>query len=567
MSYSKQALDLAKKLNDDQLISKAHYQVGTAYWSIGELVEAMEELQISLSFLDAELNPELTCRIYLRLGAIYAANGEHTKAIYYYNVAIPYFDRVHNNFIKHGIYNNIGKALLDIELLDSARRYFDLAFEYEDKIPERFMPILLFNMADLNYQQKNIEESKKFLFLCDSLSKIHNDRRSQIRVGQLTAEILLQENQVEMGLEQIENVNTLAQGTGVRELLAITNETYSRVLERSGKVEEALKALRASHLYYDSIQSKKAKNKLELFIFDEAEKEKEDLRMLQQIAELKAANQKQLTIIAAVIAILMLIIAWTNYRSRKLIKDQNDDLQTKNKLIEKQSEQLGDLSVFKTKVMGVMAHDVKSPIQNIFGIIDLLDNQMMTNEDLQKLLPHVSDQLSKVNVLLNNIFEWSRASLDDESVKPELFRLHEMAASSVEEHTTAVDAKGVVIKNLISSEIKAYADPNMIKVVIRNLLNNAIKYSKENGNISLEASQSGNTTTFSIADEGVGMTDETIKKLFSYGTKSEIGTANEIGSGFGLIVCKDFVEMNLGDISVKSEPNRGTVFTVELPSS
>ena len=567
LAYSLELLRLSQSLKNDFQIAEAYYKIGSAYWSIGDLAMALEHMQYSMPYLSPTENPDLYSRVYMRIGAIYSASDDNVKGIYYYNKAIPYFDLVGDNFIKFAIYSNIGKSLMDISYLDSAAYYFKEAYAQSSDIPQRFLPILLFNMADLQFQQNSLETSLQTLTVCDSLALAYGDLRSQIRVAQLRAEIALLQKDFPQAQAYILFATQEAEKTQVKELIAITHETYAKVLEELNQNDAAFQALKTSQLYFDSIQSVQAKNKLELYNFDESEQEKEELRKQQEISELKASNRQLIALAASVIALLMLAVAVTNIRRQQMIKKQNVNLKEKNILIEKQRAQLDYLNNFKSKVMGIMAHDMKGPLQSIFGIMDILNHQLMSPDELKEFIPHVNNQLSQVNLLLNNIFEWSKAGINEDYIKISKIDIHHLITESIQENQHTAESKKLKIVNNIPTELMAKADPNMIKVVIRNLFYNAIKYSNESGSITFDGVSQTNTIEISIADQGVGMSQETIEKLFSYDTESQQGTAKEIGTGFGLIVCKDFVQMNNGTITVSSERGKGSLFTITIPKA
>jgi len=128
--------------------------------------------------------------------------------------------------------------------------------------------------------------------------------------------------------------------------------------------------------------------------------------------------------------------------------------------------------------------------------------------------------------------------------------------------------KNIILKNNVSSNYNAYADPDMIETIIRNLVSNAIKYTNENGEVSINIADKGNNITVSVEDNGLGMSPEMINNLFKDGTQeTTYGTNEEAGTGLGLLICKEFVEMNGGIIWVESEIKKGSKFYFTLPKA
>ncbi|MFT4785531.1 MAG: two-component system sensor histidine kinase/response regulator [Cyclobacteriaceae bacterium] len=567
LSYAQQALALeySKSLTPEE-IANIHLRIASAYWSKGNLAQALSELQQCLKEAESFNNPLLLSKIYMRIGSIFAGSGDNLNAVIYYQKAIPIFQDLEDSFIKFGIYNNIGKALMDMNKLDSAEGYFDQAYTIIDKIQTSYLPILLFNVAHLRYRQGEIDSSLEILYECDSLAQKYGDIRALIRVAQLQSIIHLEAGELHKSLPLIEFATEHAKQTNVKELITITQSSYSRILEKDNRIEEAFAALKLAELYEDSIQNSQAINKLELFSFNQSEKEKQGLIKQQEISQLKAKNQKLVAIASSFIAILTLAISIVFYLRQRLINRKNSDLRAKNLLIENQRKELDNLNSLKNKIMAITAHDIRGPLQSLYGIIDILHHKLLDPKELESQLPLISQQLAKVNLLLNNVFEWSRAGIVDDKVHKETVVVKTVIDSAINEQQMLADDKHLKVINKASAEYSAMLDAQMIKVILRNIFYNAIKYSNRGGTIMFDTEKHQDNVHIIVSDEGVGMDKVTLKKLFSGDIDSTKGTANETGSGFGLVICQDFVKMNNGSIEVTSSPNEGSTFTLIFPS-
>jgi signal transduction histidine kinase len=162
--------------------------------------------------------------------------------------------------------------------------------------------------------------------------------------------------------------------------------------------------------------------------------------------------------------------------------------------------------------------------------------------------------------------EWARSQTGDLEYKPALWVMNEIISLNIYLFKENAKAKNIQIGVLNQTDYKVFADYNMVNFIVRNLLNNAIKFSFQNGKIEIDQQMKDNFYLFTVRDFGVGMNNETINGLFKIeSTNPKVGTANEKGTGLGLIICKEFIEKNGGEIWVESQEQRGSIFHFRLP--
>jgi len=237
--------------------------------------------------------------------------------------------------------------------------------------------------------------------------------------------------------------------------------------------------------------------------------------------------------------------------------------------LQKSEAQLKDLNAQKDKFFSIIAHDLKSPFNAILGFSELLADQLKVNdyEGVYEYAVILQQSSQRAYDLVLNLLEWSRMQTGKKEFMPEFFEL----VSFMEETTPIFEGiaaqKSITIKSGLPHNLPVFADKPMISTVIRNLINNAIKFTHEGGEITLSARKDKNTVLVSVADNGVGISKTRIDRLFRFSeNESTVGTANEKGSGLGLILCKEFVEKHGGRIWVESEEGKGSVFTFSIPA-
>ena len=239
-------------------------------------------------------------------------------------------------------------------------------------------------------------------------------------------------------------------------------------------------------------------------------------------------------------------------------------------LLKKNNAELKENNATKDKLFSIIAHDLKNPIGNILIISELMANSMENNENETsgELLAMIGSQAKETMNLLETLFEWAKSQTGLIKYKPEILNLQEIIEQVVEIHNPAAILKGIIFDIVQSDEIFVFADPNMLHAVLRNLITNAIKFTNQGGLISITAEVLPDSTKITVADNGVGMDLKTQESLFRIDTTlTTTGTANEKGTGLGLIICKEFIEKHGGRIHVESEPGEGSKFIFNLPSA
>jgi two-component system sensor histidine kinase/response regulator len=237
----------------------------------------------------------------------------------------------------------------------------------------------------------------------------------------------------------------------------------------------------------------------------------------------------------------------------------------------KESEtKLKELNATKDKLFSIIAHDLKSPFNGLLGFSEILNENIRTFpiEKSEEIITTINSTAKQTLVLLENLLTWANTQTGQFDFKPENQSLKPIIQAIVVVLNSSASIKNITINSFLSDDITAYADLNMLKTVLRNLISNAIKFTDSGGKVDINTVSDKNQIKITVADDGVGMNEETISKLFRIdATLTTKGTANESGSGLGLILCKEFVEKHGGKIWIESEVGKGSKFVFTLPLS
>jgi signal transduction histidine kinase len=263
-----------------------------------------------------------------------------------------------------------------------------------------------------------------------------------------------------------------------------------------------------------------------------------------------------------------------SFLQEQKIRKQNEELLVLNASLEEKvkqrTEELTISNASKDKFFSIIAHDLKNPFNALLGLTDSMIAYWdeMTDEEKIDFMKELNSLSKNTYNLLKNLLEWSRSQTGNIVVDPSVFAPFDVANENIRVLKKHADSKNITITNHIPENILCFADKNMISTVFRNLISNAIKFTMPAGKIDVSAIAQDSVWQFCISDNGIGMDEKTISKLFLITEKVQrSGTADEQGTGLGLILCKEFIEKNQGRIFVESKPGNGCKFFFTVPEN
>lgn len=237
--------------------------------------------------------------------------------------------------------------------------------------------------------------------------------------------------------------------------------------------------------------------------------------------------------------------------------------------LQSQRRHLEELNATKDKFFSIIGHDLKSPLNQLMSLSKIIQNELKTGreEEVIRMANHLTESAKSARLLLENLLEWSRSQTGKINYSPEPIDLSEITREVVDLLAQNAVQKSIKIKSGVNSDIMAFADGNMVKTILRNLISNSIKFTNRGGEIILSADQDSGMVTYAVADNGIGIREEDVKKLFRIDVNPNmIGESPEKGTGLGLILCKEFVELNGGEIWAESKWRQGTTFKFKVPA-
>lgn len=230
---------------------------------------------------------------------------------------------------------------------------------------------------------------------------------------------------------------------------------------------------------------------------------------------------------------------------------------------------LNRLNIMKDRLFSIIGHDLRTPFSNIVGLSEILMEQIQNKNlsESERLAIHIHDSSERALRLLNNLLEWARMQTGRTQFQPEVLSLAEVVSETTQLFEDLADQKSISIIQEIPGNLKVKADKKMVGTVLRNLISNSIKFSYPKSSLTIRAKKNEDKIVISVTDQGVGMDKAELDSLFAGDrSNSTRGTNNEMGTGLGLLLCKEFTEMHEGKIWAKSEPELGSTFYFTLPA-
>jgi signal transduction histidine kinase len=244
-----------------------------------------------------------------------------------------------------------------------------------------------------------------------------------------------------------------------------------------------------------------------------------------------------------------------------ILEAQNETLAIQ---VAEQTAELKALNDTKDRLFSIIGHDLRSPLASLKGVLLLLNNQQLNREEFNELLQQLNQNVENAHSTLENLLQWSMSQMKE--MKPTLksFEVNDIIEQTVELFRDVAKQKQIDLQTNISEHLKVFADENHIRAVIRNLINNALKFTPTNGRVSISSKFKNNYVVLQITDTGVGITTDEMELIFT-NPKLKQGTSGEKGTGLGLILCQDLIKQNSGEIFVRSEIPKGTTFEILIP--
>ena len=560
LEYFNASLQACRLSNNFRIMGSSYSMMGTIFRVNGLYDRAIEYIINSrLNYEKAGFTEGNAWSAYI-LGRIYSDLKLPQKALEYFEEALKiYMNQASKDGNQNGVaicYEQIGLLYLDSENFEEARRYIDSTLKiYTDNKSVYGLSNSHKNLGLIEYSIGNFDLAEKYL---NEALKV-GDQLSLPTIYTYLGLCNIGKNQIEAGLINLKKGLDLAISNNQKK---VQLNIYSRLTEvylGINDLKNAIDCQKKQIEIQDLILSGAANIKIEqLQAIYEIDKQNSQIIELEKQNEINTLVIKQhrisqlIMITGILIAFLFSIFIYWFY----------------NKIRHKNLE-LKETNAAKDKFFAIIAHDLRGPTGSLATFLELINETFddYTSTELKEILLTLYKSADNVSVLLENLLIWAQSQLNKIEFRPAEFNLTDVIQTSTKGLKQIADNKQIDISYELNDQIFVLADPNMVQTIVRNILSNAIKFTHRGGSVIIKSTiQNTNYAIISITDNGVGIEEPDLSKIFDISnTIHTNGTENEMSTGLGLILVKDFIEKNNGTITIESKKNVGTIVSFSLP--
>jgi len=551
----------------------------------------------------------------LNLGAIYWSQSYYPISLFYLRSALTYLPKNSPAFISD-TYRALGRTYADLKNYDAAKANLDTALYFAGNDPGRQAEVYS-ERAYIDNFLGNYDKAIDEVNFSLKLNKIVKaEKHIAVLYGRL-ASIYIQKKKYKNALVFNGITYDKSLETHNRRLLAYTYLDYAVIYNGLGRFDDAVSFAKRSIALADSIGVMDAETKAYNALINTYELKHQYVKALayQQryndvrdslgnLARLKTiklvqnyydlnAKMNSVTImqvnerlnkakirsqhvmirallVSLIVVMIILTATYYFYKQKKLLssklQEQHRALLDQKQLIEAQTANLQKVNDLKDKLFAVIGHDLRSPVANLSNIIEMFEDGYLTPDEVHDLMKTINPVVKGVQLTLSNLVEWAGSQIKGINVNSSNVDIFLLGVEMEQTFIPALQVKSLEFVNSAYPGRGAIADENHLKVILRNLISNAIKFTSNNGTITLGTMIENNELIISVQDSGKGMSEEEVQKLFFINTHfSHSGTSGEKGTGIGLLLCKELVELNGGRLRVKSKLGKGSTFYFNLP--
>lgn len=531
------------------------------------------------------------------VGIVYNQTGSSHLRAKNYKEALKYFYKSKANCEKNNeferqytsILNSIALTYAALENKDSALYYYDLSFKNAELTGDTiWMSFSKGNKAGILMKEGLFEEAIKNYLYDLKYSKLYKENISTVFCFTSIAEAYLNLKKFSFFKAYLDSSNIyyennkkafLKRDVTLKYNFLIKYNKLNRIYEEeNGNFKNAMAYYKLENAFNDTLREKidleKTNQAGAQYFLNKKEK---DLAILQEKSEadnhLINIQRTGIIVFLLVIIIVVILLVKLNIANKKQIKSNKKltefahEIELQSQKLKQQNEKLEESNLLKSKLFTLIGHDLKNPLSSLKSLIDLYKSNDLSEFEFKIFINEIDLQMQNAFNLLDNLFAWSKKQLDGLNLQFDYFNVRLLVQETKGLLLPSYTKKNIKIIHHTYDNTTVYADREIIKTIIRNIISNAIKFTPENGQIEIDYLLKDAYLIIGIKDNGVGISKEKQHLIFDESHYSTSGTAQEKGNGLGLLICKDFIELNNGKIWFESEENNGSTFFISIPTS
>lgn len=617
--YANMEIDLARKLQDDMGIGLAAIRLGIIYKRTNRFDIAEEYYHKALDIYDRIGYEKGKADVLNNLGTMNTTLSNYEKALDYFFRSMKHYQNSGNDYKTPVSLMNIGVVFKEMDDDEQALIYYKQALEKAKELNQPNTIIkcniniggIYRNSKEYSLALKNYRDAEKMLQeyrniydllkvhhnigtiyedqerwdealdkykLALSLSERLGSKYDILLARQGIGNILIKKGDTKKGIEYLESSLEIAEEIGQLYRQKELSYNLYKIYNNLGNYEKALNYHEQFAYFNDTLFNlNRIKQIDELQEQYETEKKEQQIAILEKDNALKQSelSRKKLVqyFLLVVSSIFALFAAYYGYnatlkrRKNKLLEQQNSQISSQKELIDKQNKELVKANRTKDRMFQIIAHDLRSPLVSLDNFAKLIPIWIEEKDydALSDLSEAMETSLARIVTLVDNLLNWAMSMEGEIPYHPQEIVLKRIGDETVGLYKSFASLKKIDLSSTIEDNLIVHADQNILRTVLRNLVNNAVKFTPENGNIDIGAQEENGSIKVWVKDTGVGIDTDKWEKIFEIASSEEI--ESRIGKGLGLFFCKEFVKINKGEISLQSNKGVGTTFYFTVPSS
>jgi signal transduction histidine kinase len=595
LAYYERALELDNAMASKDDVPYDLMNIATIYSEQGDYSTALEKLLESEKLFITNQNTEGLGFAHNNLGIIYQRMGDEANALDRYH-------RAQTSFTAANYPRGLSEALINIGTVYQERKdynqslaYYQQALTLAEQSKSKFtLALVKSNISSALDLLGRPEEAEQAIREAVALSREIGSLQSEANALFFLAKLLEGQGSYAQALSHAKQSEQLNAKAGKREdapkILRLISKIYASQndFENAFAYSELARARQDSMLSLDKkVTVAKLESKYQLAQQQARIQLLEQEKILQNQQLEKSRWQRSFYVTLSVLLVVFVVGLFLFNRKKekinRLLRAQNEAIQQKNREISAQREEilmqkeelqaqaamLADLNKTKEKLFSILAHDLRAPLNSLRGAMEVfLAEPSQANNTGTQILEKLKRDVENNHVLLDHLLHWSFNQRDIIETNKTSFLLAKLVDEKLTLFKDIYSSKNIQINNRVSADIQVFADENQIKIVLHNLLSNALKFTPPRGQVTMDAALLGPSVQVRVSDTGVGMSKEEAERLFKGESMfSTRGTQNEKGTGLGLFLCHDFVRNQGGEIWVESEPGAGSTFLFTLQAA
>lgn len=561
----KQAKALVDSVRDPRTFGAINQNIAVVYENMGNMGAAFSAYQEGLEFAEASKDSVFLATLLNNLGDAYNHQENYKQAEYYLNRSIIICEALDFQVGLLRSLLNLANAKKGLSDNESALKLYNRALSLNKQTKPDTPPFrIIYNMGDLHLKmgklakaEEYFEESLKYSTELGITQGLYYNYSGLGNVAEQRGQWSQALSYYKQALDVAEDINS----AHFREL--VTQKLYN-VYKEQQDFENALTYYEKYETISDSLrQMANEKDLAETENTISLKREEEINRLLREKQQQQEARiTAQYWLIATGICIILVILT-----SMFLLYRSNNENKRINKKLSTQRNQLEELNKVKDKMLAIIAHDLRSPLASMQSMLYLVREDELSLEEIKSMTAELEVSLNQNISMMDNLLAWAQQQMSGLALEIETINARQVVEDVFENYSFQAEHKGIELTNKVSPTLKVQADFNLLKLILRNLVSNSIKFSSEGDQITVRTREESGKIVFEVADTGIGIPEEKKEKLFSVESRSRSGTQNEKGSGLGLRLCKEFVEKQHGEIHLESQEGKGTTFIFSLPEA